>query len=74
MLSVLVSDQQKGPSVQATLHIGRQLLTDEGVQGVIPAICRFYTLNDTTWQLIIRCTSCSVKLSWGKEMGQNVCQ
>lgn len=69
-------DPQRRP--RCTRHIATQgailSLNDEEVQGVIPAICRFYTLNGATWQLIIRCTSCTVKLSWGEEMGQNVCQ
>lgn len=76
LLSVLVCDPQPRP--RCTRHIATQgailSLNDEEVQGVIPAICRFYTLNGATWQLIIRCTSCTVKLSWGEEMGQNVCQ
>lgn len=71
-------EPQSGP--RCTRHTTSQAailflsLNDETVQGVILAICRFCTLNVATRHLIICCTSCTVKLSWGEEMGQNVCQ
>lgn len=46
----------------------------EGAKGSVLPFDVFTHFNGAKRQLIICCTSCTAKLSWGEEIGQNVCQ
>lgn len=65
-----------GPVVRGTRQVRPQFSLAKIRGGSRGQFCHwpFLCIDSATWQLIIRCTSCTVKLSWGEEMGQNVCQ